>query len=68
MLAPMKNTTNTTSSERRNFAMFQVRVSAREKALFAQAAAAARKSMATWARDHLEAAALQDLRSAPRPG
>ncbi|CAN7458821.1 hypothetical protein LJR290_002995 [Variovorax sp. LjRoot290] len=63
----MKNTTNT-SSERRNFAMFQVPVSAREKALFAEAAAAARKSMATWAREHLEAAAIRDLRSASRPG
>jgi predicted HicB family RNase H-like nuclease len=67
MLAPMKNTTNI-SSERRNFAMLQVRVSAREKALFAEAAAAASKSMATWAREHLEAAALRDLRSSPRPG
>jgi predicted HicB family RNase H-like nuclease len=67
MLAPMKNT-NTTSSERRNFAMLQVRVSAREKALFAEAAAAARKSMATWAREHLEAAAVRTLGSESRPG
>jgi predicted HicB family RNase H-like nuclease len=67
MLAPMKNTTNT-SSERRNFAMLQVRVSAREKALFAEAAAAARKSMATWAREHLEAAAVRALGSESRPG
>jgi predicted HicB family RNase H-like nuclease len=63
----MKNT-NTTSSERRNFAMLQVRVSAREKALFAEAAAAARKSMATWAREHLEAAAVRDLGFETRPG
>jgi hypothetical protein len=43
--------------------MVQVRVSTRGKALFAQAAAA-NKSITTWAREHLETAALRELGSA----
>jgi hypothetical protein len=60
----MKNT----NAEKRNFAMVQVRVSAREKALIAQAAEAANKSITTWAREHLESAANRELSAAQTGG